>query len=272
MTRGLPRRALLLLGVVLAAVCVRQAVDVHGPTVAASAPVQVVQAPAPPQSAPRPAGDETVNTSRPDSAALVSDSRKRPTLRMPRSTQRSVGAETSLLAPLIGVSRRLEGQTPEPMDVDHTGMPLVLLTEPTSEDVQASAAGAEESCKRQDLQVQAQGVTADLAFVGVLLTGTERQDEQFSRVELDALKIVVQWGNLFSNHRQRLELMTPDGSVYQSLSRQLTITDGVAPVATSVPVSGSWITRYGLYGSWCVDLFFDQDEKPVASGRVVISG
>jgi hypothetical protein len=43
-------------------------------------------------------------------------------------------------------------------------------------------------------------------------------------------------------------------------------------VAISVPVSGSWITRYGLYGSWCVDLFFDQDEKPVASGRVVISG
>ena len=271
MTKGLPRRALLLLGVVLAAFCVQHAVDVDGPTAADSAPVQavhVVQAPAGPQSAA--ASDEIASSSRP-AAALASDSRKRPTLRMPRTTEGSVGDVTSRLTPLVGVSRVLQGQTQEPMVVELTGVPLVFLTEPTSEGVQASAA-AEASCKSQDLQVQAQGVTADLAFVGVLLTGTERQDQQFSRVELDALKIVVQWSNLFSNHRQRLELMTPDGSVYQSLSRQLTVTDSAAPVAISVPVSGSWITRYGLYGSWCVDLFFDQDEKPVASGRVVISG
>src|SRR2546425_6993412 len=44
-----------------------------------------------------------------------------------------------------------------------------------------------------------------------------------------------------------------------------------APVQTLLPVNGTWITRYGLYGAWCVEVFFDQSESPVASSRLVIS-
>jgi hypothetical protein len=140
-----------------------------------------------------------------------------------------------------------------------------------NETTSTAVPAAEQECRWHDLQPQAQGVTADVDFVGVLLKGQELEGRQFTGAELGDLKILVQWRNLFGHHRQRLELIAPDGSVYQSLSRPLTVSDVDAPVTTVVPVSGTWITRYGLYGSWCVDVFFDQDEKPVASRRVVIS-
>ncbi len=93
----------------------------------------------------------------------------------------------------------------------------------------------------------------------------------FSGAELGDLKIHVQWRNLFQNHLQRLDFIAPDGSLYRSLSRPLTATDGDAPVETLLPVNGTWITRYGLYGAWCVEVFFDQSESPIASSRLVIS-
>jgi hypothetical protein len=135
----------------------------------------------------------------------------------------------------------------------------------------AAAAISQGECRRQDLEIQAQGVTADVEFVGVLLTGAERAGSAFTGAELGDLKIQVQWQNLFSTHRQRVDLIAPDGSVYRSLLRPLTASNTATPVVTIVPVSGTWITRYGLYGSWCVDVFFDDGEKPVTSRRVVIA-
>src|SRR5438876_10455871 len=67
------------------------------------------------------------------------------------------------------------------------------------------------------------------------------------------------------------DFIAPDGSLYRSLSRPLTATDGDAPVETLLPVNGTWITRYSLYGAWCVEAFLDQEQEPVASSRLVIS-
>jgi hypothetical protein len=114
-------------------------------------------------------------------------------------------------------------------------------------------------------------VTADVDFVGVLLNGTEQNADSFSGAQLGDLKIIVQWRHLLQNHAQRLELIAPDGSLYQSLSRPLTVADEGNGVETRVPVSGSWITRFGLYGSWCVVVFFDQDEAPITTARVAIA-
>jgi hypothetical protein len=135
-----------------------------------------------------------------------------------------------------------------------------------------AASAAVSECKQHDLTAQAQGVSADVDFVGVLLKGGEVAGREFTAAELGDVKIVVRWKNLFGNHQQRLELIAPDGSVYQSLLRPLTVTDAGLPVITLVPVSGTWITRNGLFGSWCVDVYFDQDERPLASRRLVISG
>lgn len=179
------------------------------------------------------------------------------------------GRRAGVVARLLGLARR------EQSDADRSGeipTPPALLGDPVASDTgPAVSAPAGSQCKSQDLQAQPQGVSADVTFVGVLLGGSEREDQQFSGAELSDLKILVQWANLFSHHRQRVELIAPDGSVYQSLSRLLTTADSAAPVTVIVPVSGSWITRYGLYGAWCVDVFFDQDDKPVASRRVSIS-
>ena len=129
---------------------------------------------------------------------------------------------------------------------------------------------AENGCKHE-LGLQPQGVTAQVDFVGVLPNGNERAGRSFSGAELGDLKIHVQWRNLFQNHLQRLDFIAPDGSLYRSLSRPLTATDGDGPVETLLPVNGTWITRYGLYGAWCVEVFFDQSESPVASSRLMIS-
>jgi hypothetical protein len=139
----------------------------------------------------------------------------------------------------------------------------------TTQPGNAPAAG--NGCSRHELHIQPQGVSADVNFVGVLLSGNERAGRQFSSAELNDVKILVQWKNLFQNHRQRLDLIAPDGSLYQSLSRLVMAGDADAPVQMLLPVNGTWITRYGLYGAWCVEVFLDQDDAPTTSGRLVIS-
>ena len=144
------------------------------------------------------------------------------------------------------------------------GLLLVLGSAP-------AAQTAEHGCKRHESHIQPHGVRAHVDFVGILLNGHERPGEHFSGAQLSDLKIRVQWRHLFQNHRQRLDIIAPDGSLYQSFSRLLTARDDDAPVETRLPVNGTWITQYGLYGAWCVEAFLDQDEKPVASRRFVIS-
>jgi hypothetical protein len=138
---------------------------------------------------------------------------------------------------------------------------------PTNPSTPASTAGA---CKHE-LAPDPQGITAQVEFVGVLLNGEQKEGDTFSGAELDDLKILVEWKSLFQNHRQRVDLIAPDGSLYQSLPRPLTANDNSAPVETLVPVNGTWITRYGLYGSWCVEVFLGEQDAPVTSSRLVIA-
>jgi len=143
--------------------------------------------------------------------------------------------------------------------------------DPTSTTTQPIGAPAAEVGCKHELGVQLQGVTAHVDFVGKLLDGQERAGQNFSGAQLSDLKILVQWQSLFQNHLQRLDLIAPDGSLYQSLSRPLTVRDADAPVETLLPVNGTWITRYGLYGAWCVEAFLDQQEQPITSSRLVIA-
>ena len=143
--------------------------------------------------------------------------------------------------------------------------------DPTSTTTQQIGAPAAPVGCRHELGIQPQGVTAHVDFVGMLLNGQELLGQNFPAAQLSDLKILVQWQSLFQSHLQRLDLIAPDGSLYQSFSRPLTAGDADAPVETLLPVNGTWITRYGLYGAWCVEAFLDQQEQPITSSRLVIA-
>jgi hypothetical protein len=144
-------------------------------------------------------------------------------------------------------------------------------TEPLPSTTPPSGTPASAIACNHDVAPNPQGITAQVEFVGVLLDGGQRAGDSFSAAELDDLKILVDWKSLFQNHAQRIDLIAPDGSLYQSLSRLVTAADVGALAETRVPVNGSWITRHGLYGSWCVEVFIDQESAPVVSSRLVIA-
>lgn len=144
------------------------------------------------------------------------------------------------------------------------GVPLTATTQ--SATTRTSATG----CKHTPAP-HPQGATARVEFVGVLLDGQQREGDRFTGAELDDLMILVEWHSLVQNHAQRVDLFVPDGSLYKSLSRVVTAADEGARLETRVPVNGTWITRYGLYGAWCVEVFLDEQSAPVTSTRLVIA-
>ena len=134
-----------------------------------------------------------------------------------------------------------------------------------------AAAAAAPECAHRGPHIHAQGVKARVEFIGVQLNGSEHRGHRFSSARLSDLRILVHWRHLFLNHhRQRLDIHAPDGALYQSLTRLLTARDVDAPVETVLPVNGTWITRYGLYGTWCVEVFLDDEDQPVTHARLVI--
>jgi hypothetical protein len=132
----------------------------------------------------------------------------------------------------------------------------------------AESLAAGYDCQRHDWHIQPHGVRADVEFIGMLTNGRERHGEQLPGGQLTDVKLVVEWRNLFGRHQQRLDIIAPDGSLYQSLPSPLM---NRAPVEILLPVKGTWITRYGLYGAWCVEVFLDQEAEPVTSRRLVIT-
>jgi hypothetical protein len=168
----------------------------------------------------------------------------------------------SWLDDMIGRRRSsVAGGTPVPSsETPATAMPATT----------SKAAGGAGGCKHTP-GPHPQGVSAQVDFVGILLNGQQRESDTFSGAEIDDLKILVEWKSLSQNHAQRLDLIAPDGSLYQSFPRLVTVADNGTPVETRVPVNGTWITRYGLYGGWCVELFLDGEDAPVSGTRLVIA-
>jgi hypothetical protein len=82
-----------------------------------------------------------------------------------------------------------------------------------------------------------------------------------------ALRILVGWQSLSGTHSQRIEIFSPDGSLYQQFSTQFAGT----PVETRLPVTGSWITQNFLFGAWRVDVFLDSDKMPITSGAFLLT-
>jgi hypothetical protein len=104
------------------------------------------------------------------------------------------------------------------------------------------------------------GVSAALTLTGRLHDGRSQQADEFSTTTLRDLLISMVYTNAGDLHQQRVELYTPDGSLYQRL------TGAMAPrTQTLVPVGGTWITEHSLFGGWRVDVFVDRETSPIAS-------
>jgi hypothetical protein len=109
--------------------------------------------------------------------------------------------------------------------------------------------------------------SATLQLIGVNQDGRSTGGTDFSGGLLRYLRILVGWQNLSGTHTQRLQLFAPDGSLYQGFSTQL----GSSPTETQLPVGGTWISEFSLWGAWRVEVFLDSQQMPITSGVFVLT-
>jgi len=83
----------------------------------------------------------------------------------------------------------------------------------------------------------------------------------FSIASLRDLSIVVQWTNVpAGTHTQHLDILEPDGGLYQTFNTSFAIaanSGGSATTTGTVPVAGSWISQRFLSGNWTVQVSLD---------------
>jgi hypothetical protein len=107
--------------------------------------------------------------------------------------------------------------------------------------------------------------SASIELFGVNHHGREQRGQHFQPDRLRSLLIQVQWRTLVGVHTQRVELITPDGSVYQNLTEPVASATGIAVVQARLPVTGTWITEYDLHGRWTINVYLDDAVRPVTS-------
>lgn len=112
---------------------------------------------------------------------------------------------------------------------------------------------------------------AEVTVTGVTLKGHAQRGHHFAAHRLSSLVVHVHWKTLVGVHSQRLELIAPDGAVYQTLVADVGDVHGQALAETRVPVVGSWITQYGLFGEWHVRVYLDEATTPAATAKFTLA-
>ena len=132
---------------------------------------------------------------------------------------------------------------------------------------------ADGDCAQQHRRVRLPGGFADgrLSFVGVTTNGHSRVGSEFPGDSLRELRIVADWTELDRVHHQRVEVSSPDASLYQRFADAFAATGRPLPVTTRLPVNGTATVDAGLYGEWCVKLFLDDEEAPIARWGFVLT-
>lgn len=112
----------------------------------------------------------------------------------------------------------------------------------------------------------ASAAPARVELVGVSMSGGAMHRDDFSVVTLRHLRIRV-WWNVAGGEVQHLELVSPDGAIYQRLEAPLEARgrSRQSVVETVVPVAGTWMTQHSLFGLWTVNVYLDNDQAPIAS-------
>lgn len=115
------------------------------------------------------------------------------------------------------------------------------------------------------------GDPATVSFIGITTRGNERTAEHFNPTNTATIVVKVSWRTLVGHHRQRVELITPDGSIYQQFTTDVASSSGRAVVKTPVRVAGTWMTEYQMFGEWTVNVYIDDSTRPVTSGHFTLS-
>ncbi|HUK63433.1 MAG TPA: hypothetical protein VLV15_08870, partial [Dongiaceae bacterium] len=133
----------------------------------------------------------------------------------------------------------------------------------------APARADQDDCSRQSRRVRVPGgfAEANLSFAGVLTSGRTRTGESFPGDGLRELRLIVSWTDVEKMHQQRIELLSPDGELYQRFATAFAGGGRTVTVTTRLPVTGSSITDSGLYGEWCAEVYLDDDDAPIARRR-----
>jgi hypothetical protein len=141
----------------------------------------------------------------------------------------------------------------------------------------ADKPGAKPADKRSDKRADKLGhesrhrEPARIQLVGINNKGRERRGQHFSPARLNTLVVVVDWQTLVGAHVQRLELITPAGSLYQRFKSDVQSADGRASVETPVPMAGTWITEFQIFGEWTVNVYLDGGTTPVATTHFTLA-
>ena len=109
--------------------------------------------------------------------------------------------------------------------------------------------------------------SATLQFIGVTQDGRSAGGTDFSGGLLRYLRILVGWQNLSGTHTQRVQFFGPDGSLYQGFSTGV----GSSLTETQLPVGGTWISEFSLWGAWRVEVFLDTGTMPITTGVFVLT-
>ena len=135
------------------------------------------------------------------------------------------------------------------------------------------AARADGECAQQHRRVRLPGGFAEgrLSFVGIATGGSSRVGTEFAGDGLRELRVVAAWTDLEGGHHQRVEVFSPDGSLYQRFTGAFTATGRPLSVTSRLLVNGTSIVDAGLYGAWCVELFLDDDDAPIARRGFVLT-
>ncbi len=111
-----------------------------------------------------------------------------------------------------------------------------------------------------------------LVFEGLRPTGQALWGgDHFSASALRDLLILVKYRDLTPGpHTQLLQLYLPDGALYQQFMSAVG-PGAPAQVETRLPVGGTWITQYSLYGTWHVEVYLDQAQTPTVQRTLVLA-
>ena len=126
---------------------------------------------------------------------------------------------------------------------------------------------SEKRCEARDEHGDRRKHPLRIEFIGVDTSGRQHKGHGFRAKELRELRILIDWPNFGEPRTQRLELYNPNGAVYQESSADIT----ESPMEVRIPVAGTWITQYELFGPWCVEVYLEGVPEPVARRGFVLS-
>lgn len=133
------------------------------------------------------------------------------------------------------------------------------------DDTGGATGGGPSAAASAAASVAADAGGSTVQFTGVLHGGREQPGDQFSAQSLRDLLISVSHTAL-SASRQRIELSTPEGGIYQTFSG-----DATPASQLRVPIGGTWITEHNLFGAWTVRVYLDRASLPAASAGFTLS-